>query len=180
MASIINKKILIVAGLFFFNLFSLVATNFSFLNKNNDRELQSYVEYSSNGIYYNLKYPKNHITGSGDKLADVPYRVLCIIKACESCCVGEINNLQCGSAEECKTYLDSTRIGSIVAAVIVPIGVTCIFIVAYLILNKKCKLPWDLSLVLAFTCMFVITIPFVIWYVMKKDSCCNKKDTKNS
>ncbi len=180
MASIKNKTVLLAAALLFLNLLSLNSANSSFLNKNTHRELQSNVEYSSNGIYYNLKYPKNDITGSGDKLGDVPYKVLCVIKACGACCVGEINNMQCGTAEDCKTYLDSTRVSSVVAAVIVPIGVTCIFILAYFIFKTKCKLAWDLSLLLAFTCMFVITIPFVIWYVMKKDTCCNKKDAKAS
>ncbi len=140
---------------------------FLFLKETNERSLQ-YVQYSSKGIYYLLDYPKNDITGTGDKLKDVPYRALCSIMACESnCCTGEIDNMICGTAQECKAFLDSTRRGNVAAAVVIPIAVTFIFLVAFFLLWKKFKVLLSLSALLAFICMFVITIPFVIWYVWK-------------
>lgn len=179
MEALITKNLL-RALILMTSLMSLITPQSNFLNLHNERNLQNYVQYSPNGIYYTLKYPKNDITGSGDKLADVPYKVLCVLKACSTCCVGEINNMKCGTAEECKTYLDETRVGSKVAAIIVPIGVTIIFIIAFIIFYKKYKLSLGFSLLLAFICMFVITTPFVIWYMKSKDSCCKNRDSKEN
>ena len=156
----------IIVGIFLMSFLPLVFMH-EFLPKEMDRNLQ-YVEYSSKGIYYTLVYPKNDITGTGDRLQDVPFKALCIIKSCTSgCCIGEINNLQCGTVDDCKIYFDSTRTGNVAAAVIIPIAVTAIFLAALFILRKKYNVAWDLSFLLAFTCMFVITIPFVIWYLCK-------------
>lgn len=139
----------------------------NFLPNSNYRELQ-YVEFSSSGVYYDLTFPKNSITGTGDRLQDVPYKALCVIKACPSnCCTGDINNLQCATAEDCKMYFDSTRRGNVAAAVIVPIAVTAIFLTVFLVLLLKYKMNGWIAAFIGFICMFVITIPFVIWYLVK-------------
>jgi len=142
-----------------------------FLYDNSSRNLQQqqYVEYSNNGVFYTLNYPKNDITGTGDKLQDSPYKVLCILKACPGgCCIGEINNLQCETAENCKMYFDSTRKGNVAAAVIIPIVVTAIFLIAFFLLRKYYnKASLFYIALLSFICMLVITIPFVILYLIK-------------
>lgn len=139
----------------------------NFLPKSNSRNLQ-YVEFSTNGVYYELTFPKNSITGTGDRLQDVPYKALCVIKTCPSnCCSGDINNMQCATVEDCKLYFDSTRKGHVAAAVIIPIAVTAIFLTAYLILFLRYKVNGWISAFIAFICMFVVTIPFVIWYLIK-------------
>lgn len=162
------KKILLLTLTIILSLISLTTQKASvFLQETDQRTLQ-YIEYNPKGIYYLLEFPKNDITGTGDKLQDIPYKALCIIKACESaCCTGDITSMKCGTAEECKTFFDSTRRGNVAAAVIIPIAVTAIFFVAFFLLWKKFKVSWDLSALLAFICMFVVTIPFVILYVWK-------------
>lgn len=165
--AICKIKNLLLSGVILLSFVPLITNTSNFLPEKTQRSLQ-YVEFSSNGIYYLLEYQKNDITGTGDKLQDVPYKALCIIKACEnSCCTGDITNMQCGTAEECKTYFDSTRRGNVAAAVIIPIAVTVIFFLVFFLLWKKYNVSWDLSALLSFICMFVITIPFVIWYVKK-------------
>ena len=139
----------------------------NFLPYPNSRSLQ-YVEYSANGVYYEITFPKNSITGTGDRLQDVPYKSLCIIRSCPSnCCTGDINNMQCASAEDCKMYFDSTRKGHVAAAVVIPIAVTAIFLTTFLVLFLKFKVNWWIAAFIGFICMFVVTIPFVIWYLVK-------------
>lgn len=139
----------------------------NFLPNSNQRDLQ-YVEYSSTGVYYELTYPKNSITGTGDKLQDVPYKALCVIKSCISnCCYGDINYMQCASSDDCKMYFDSTRRGNVAAAVIIPIAVTAIFLTIFLVLFLKYKVNFWIASFIAFISMFVVTIPFVIWYLIK-------------
>ena len=161
-------KNLLLSGVILLSFIPLITSDaYNFLQKTSQRSLQ-YMEFSPKGIYYLLDYPKNNITGTGDKLQDVPYKALCVIKACDSaCCIGNIDSLQCGTAEECKAYVDSTKRGNVAAAVIIPIAVTVIFFVALILLRKKFKVAWDLAALLAFICMFVVTIPFVILYLRR-------------
>lgn len=133
------------------------------------RNLQ-YAQFSSSGIYYNLEFQKNDITGTGDKLLDNPYKTLCYIKKCVSgCCIGEINDLQCAKAEDCKIFFDSTKKGKIAAAIVVPIIVTSIFFISFFV-YKKLKIDTKISLVMAFYSIFVITIPFIILYINKSSN----------
>ena len=154
-------------------LFSLTALLFpilissSFLENLNTRNLQDYIKYSSGGVYYLIDFPKNDITGTGDKLQDVPYKTLCIIKNCPStCCTGEINELVCGTQEQCKQFYDNSIVGNVVAAIILPIFFIAIFFIAFHCFYKRSK-NWALSALLAFCCMFILTIPIVIWYIWK-------------
>jgi len=161
-----------LSRLIIFSLIPLITIS-SFLPQSKDRNLQnlqnlSYTEFSSKGIYYKVEFPKNDITGTGDKLQDIPYKALCLIKSCVSgCCEGDIDKIQCGTEENCKNYYDSTKKGNVAAAVIIPILVTAIFLITSFVLRFKYHIEWDLSLLYGFTCMFVITIPFVIWHIMK-------------
>lgn len=167
MANYLIKKKLLLIGITIISLFTLIANTTNFLTKSNQRNLQ-YVEFWSEGIYYLLDFPKNDVTGTGDKLQDVPYKALCIIKACEnSCCTGEINQMQCGTADQCREFLDSTKKGNVAAAVVVPIIVTAIFFIAFFVMWKKFNVAWELSGLLAFICMFIVTIPFVLLYLVK-------------
>lgn len=150
-----------------------------FFSETQARNLQ-YTQFSSSGIYYTLKYPKNDITGTGDILQDVSFKVMCVIKKCPGgCCIGELNNVQCATAEDCKMYFDSTRVGNVAAAIIIPISVTALFIIFLILFLKKYKLACDISFLLAFTCMFVITIPFVFCYIKKNFKSISKKNEKD-
>lgn len=137
------------------------------LPKSNLKSLQ-YIDYSSSGVYYELTFPKNSITGTGDRLQDVPYKTLCIIKSCASnCCTGDVNNMQCASSDDCKMFFNSTRKGHVAAAVVIPIAVTGIFLAAFLVLFLKFKVNGWIAAFIGFICMFMVTIPFVIWYLVK-------------
>jgi len=166
------NKIAFLQSLIFISLIPLIIMS-TFFPKHNENKLnrilqQQFLQFSEKSVYYKTEYPKNDITGTGDKLQDIPYRALCILKNCiTGCCVGDIDKIQCGTEENCNTYFGSTRRGNVAAAVIIPIAVTAIFVGFYLILRYKYFVKWDLSAVLAFTAMFVITIPLVIWYLMK-------------
>lgn len=122
-----------------------------------------YIKFLPDSIYYKLKYIQNDMTGTGNKLQDIPYKTLCIIKDCPNiCCIGEITSMKCGTKEQCKEFYDTSIYPNVVAAVIFPILILSIFIISYLILNKIYKKNKCLSALLAFCCMFVFTIPFVI------------------
>ena len=112
-------------------MFPLLTTS-SFLENIKTRNLQEYVKFSDTGIFYNIKFPKNDITGTGDKLQDSAYRALCITKRCANqCCTGEINDLICASQEQCKQFYDTSIVGNVAAAIIIPISIVIIFFVAF-------------------------------------------------
>jgi hypothetical protein len=87
--------------------------------------------------------------------------------------------MQCASGDDCKMFFDSTRKGHLVAAVVIPIAVTSIFLVAFLVLFLKFKVNGWIAAFIGFICMFVVTIPFVIWYLLKnKPLGISNKETK--
>lgn len=163
-----NKKSII-----FFSLVALLCPlliSSTFLRNINERILQTqnYIKYTGSGIYYKIDYPKNDITGTGDILQDSPYRALCIVKQCPNiCCLGEINGLTCGTATQCKQFYDTSIIPNVVSAILFPLFFLGIFLIAYFCFykksNKKC-----LSAALAFACIFIITIPFVLLFIWKR------------
>lgn len=144
---------------------------FSPLNGNiqKTRNLQEldYIKFSSDSIYYKIKYIKNDITGTGNKLQDVSYKGLCIIKNCPNlCCIGEIDSMICGSEEQCKEFYDNSISTNVALAVILPILFLAIFLIAFHLFNKNSNSKNKaLSVILAFSCIFIITIPFVFLYV---------------
>jgi hypothetical protein len=142
----------------------------TFLKNINERYLQTqnYIKYTGSGIYYKIDYPKNDITGTGDILQDSPYRALCIVKQCSNiCCLGDINSLTCGTREQCQQFYDTSVIPNVVGAVLGPLIILAIFLIAYFCFltksNKKC-----LSALLALACIFIITIPFVLFFIWKR------------
>ena len=147
-------------------MFPLLTTS-SFLENIKTRNLQEYVKFSDTGIFYNIKFPKNDITGTGDKLQDSAYRALCITKRCANqCCTGEINDLICASQEQCKQFYDTSIVGNVAAAIIIPISIVIIFFVAFHCFYQKSKKK-GMSALLAFGCIFIITIPLVIFIIWK-------------
>lgn len=139
--------------------------NLNEYNKSANRNLQ----FTDKSIYYNIPFPQNNITGTGDKMKDVPYNALCNILNCESgCCVGEINSLVCGDKILCDEYIDYSRYRVVMPAVIVPIFVVLFFTFMTLIFMKKNNYSFLKSTFLAGLCLFVITIPCVLYYARKK------------
>lgn len=142
-----------------------------FLSKNRN------LQYSLGSIYYELVYPINNLTGTGDRLKDVPYKVQCKIKQCESgCCVGEIDKMLCGDPADCAIYLEESRKPTLLAGIVIPVGLLIIFIVLFISFRKVYKLSVGQSICLAFGCLTIVLIPFVAYYVYKesKDNVNNK------
>ncbi len=168
--TLINKprKILFyfaILSLIFCNVYSKKIYHQANENKNDKRNLQ----FSLNSIYYNLPYPANDITGTGDKLKDVPFRVLCKILACESkCCVGEIDNIRCGLLEDCLIYSDYSKIPGMICAIVIPIGVFIILVFLFVFLLKYKKYDWSVALCMCLGCLFILTIPVVIYYYFSR------------
>jgi hypothetical protein len=141
----------------------------SFLDgtENKETRIQDYVKFSDMGIFYNIQFPKNDITGTGDILQDSPYRSLCVLKNCPfKCCTGEINALVCASQEQCKEFYDAYTVGNVIAAVIFPIFFFSIFLIFFICFHKRCK-KIGLSALLAFGCTFIFTIPIIIFVIWK-------------
>lgn len=135
------------------------------LSKQKNRNLQ----YAVNSIYYNLAYPANNITGTGDLLKDVPFKVLCMLLACNTgCCVGEIDNMRCGLAADCQVYLDYSKIPGMVAAIVVPIGVFLLLTALFIYLHRFRKYSCCSAFCMCLGCLFVITIPIVAYYIFCK------------
>lgn len=134
-------------------------------NLSNKRNLQ----YGLNSIYYNIAYPANDITGTGDRLKDVPYKVLCKILSCVSgCCVGEIDNMRCGLAADCKVYSDYANLPGMIAAIVVPIGVFFLLIAFSFYLVKFKKYSCCGAFCMCAGLVFIVTIPIVIYYLFFK------------
>lgn len=130
-------------------------------------QTQNYVKFSDSGIFYKIEFPKNDITGTGDILQDSPYRALCIVKRCPNlCCTGEIDSMICGTKDQCKSFYDNSIIPNVVAAVIFPLFFISVFILFYCFFYKKSNKK-RLSLLLAFCCIFIITIPIVLYLIWK-------------
>lgn len=162
----------------------LINNNNNFLNKFTtsrflqENRLQDYIKFSSDSIFYKLEYPKNDITGTGDQLQDSPYRALCIIKQCpNTCCFGEIDNLVCGTSAQCKQFYDYSILGNVLSAILITLLFFGIFSGAFCCFYKKYKKFWPCVL-LAFICMFIITIPFVIYVLWKYKIFDDEKEKK--
>lgn len=161
--------------LFYVSLFSVLLTTFQakrVLIAENNHEIKQKnrnLQYALNSIYYNLVYPANNITGTGDFLKDVPYKVQCMILACNSgCCVGEIDNMRCGLASDCQIYLDYSKLPGMVAAIVIPIGVFVLLVAFFVYLNKFRKYSCSGAFCMCLGCLFVVTIPFVLYHLFFK------------
>jgi len=139
------------------------------------------LQFAMNSIYYNIPYPANDLTGTGDKLKDVPYKVLCKILSCNSgCCVGELDNMVCGSADNCQVYSNYAKIPGVVAAIVVPIGVFILLVAFCIYLVKYQKYTLCGAVCMCFGCLFIVTIPLVLYYLFcKKNDSVTPKNSNN-
>lgn len=163
------KKILLYIALFnvLFSVISLkkISNEYNRQQKESNRNLQ----YALNSIYYNKVYPANDITGTGDKLKDVPYKVLCKILNCVSgCCVGEIDNMRCGAAADCKVYSDYSKLPGMIAAIVVPIGFFILLVAFCYYLMKYRKYSFSSAFCMCLGFLFILTIPLVLYYLLCK------------
>ena len=166
-----KKMICIVSLLCLISLISSPAVEISKSSKGRN------LQYSLGSIYYQLEYPMNVLTGTGDRLKDVPYRVKCKLQKCETgCCVGEIDNMTCGAADDCTIYLDASKIPYLLTAIIIPIGIFVIFIILLITFLKVYKLSIGLSFCFALGCLTIVLIPCVAYFVYKESKDENKND----
>jgi hypothetical protein len=126
------------------------------------------LQYSLGSIYYELVYPINNLTGTGDRLKDVPYKVQCKIKKCDTgCCVGEIDSMTCGLKENCIIYLDESNMPTLLAGIIIPLVLLIIFIILFITFTKVYKLSTCKSICFSLACFTIILIPCVAYFVYK-------------
>ena len=174
------RNILFYIALFNILFATITSKKISTENLENQKQNKRNLQYAMNSIYYNLMYPANDITGTGDKLKDVPYKVLCKILACNSgCCVGEVDNMRCGVADDCKVYSNYAGIPGMVIAIVVPIAVFLILVFLFVFFMKYKKYSCVKSFCLCLGCLFIVTIPIVIYfYFCKKEASVtpNKKE----
>ena len=141
-------------------------------------KIQSRNLYSLGSIYYELEYPINNLSGTGDRLKDVPYQVQCKIKKCDTgCCIGEINNQKCGLQADCALYLDESKKPTLLAGIIIPVGLLIIFIILFITFTKVYKLPTGQSICFSLGCLTLVLIPCVAYFVYQegKNGNTNKK-----
>ncbi len=127
------------------------------------------LQFSSKSVYYIKPFPKNNITGTGDMMEDSAYDALCKILSCDSgCCVGNIDSISCGDGALCLVYIDYEAARVIAPAVIVPIFVILFVTLLILIFIMRNKYSFWKSFLLAVLCLFVITIPCVLYYARNR------------
>lgn len=148
-----------------------ISINQNILKKNRN------LQYSLGSIYYELQYPINDLTGTGDRLKDVPYKVLCKILACDTgCCVGEIDKMSCGISTDCAIYLESLNTNRLVIAVCIVVILLVIFFILLIVFKKVFEFSYYTSLCLTLGSMSIILIPYVVYYIIKEKKNCNGKD----
>ena len=127
------------------------------------------LQYSMGSIYYELEFPINNLTGTGDRLKDVPYMVQCKIMACSTgCCVGQIDKMSCGPEADCLIYLDSSKKGMTIIIICVVVIFFMIFIILFLIFKKFFKFSNSAATCLSLGCISIILIPCIIFFVFKE------------
>jgi hypothetical protein len=137
------------------------------MQKTRNVQYYDYIKFTSDSIYYKLEFIINDITGTGNKLKDVSYKSLCITKNCPYiCCIGDIDAMTCGAQEQCKKFYDVSIVGNVIASVIFPVFFALTFLIFFYFFNKYSNNK-PLSALLAFCCIFIITIPIVFFYIIK-------------
>jgi len=152
-------------------IFSIITSTNQSINKRKlyKNDLVGNLQFTSKSVFYNPPFPKNNVTGTGDQMEDVPYKALCIILNCETgCCVGELDTLTCGDQSTCNKFRDYKIAGVVAPAVIVPICVILFITLMMLIFIKRNKFSILKSFLLAFLCIFIVTIPYILYYARKK------------
>jgi hypothetical protein len=131
-------------------------------------------------IYYTPHFDiNNNVTGTGDKLADIVYQAICNQMMCSSCCEGEINEMYCGSVENCIEYINYTKMITIVVAVCVSVG--GFLLLTFLIcVDKRNKGTFaDKTRFYFKTLAFIICGICIIFYRLSREcSCCSKSAVK--
>ena len=127
------------------------------------------LQYSMGSIYYELEFPINNLTGTGDRLKDVPYRALCKIQNCYTgCCVGAIDKMSCGPTADCIIYLESSKTGITLIIILVVVVLFIVFVLLFLLFKKVFKFSVCSAICLSFGCISVILIPWIIFFVSKE------------
>jgi hypothetical protein len=138
------------------------------INDTNENPKGRNLQYTQESIYYELKYPMNNLTGTGDRLKDVPYNVICKIKECIPCCIGEIDNITCGGYDECNVYLNERKKPNLYISIIIPVGLFVIYMVLFSTFLVIYKFSFGYSILFSILFMTIILIPCVAYLVYKK------------
>lgn len=168
--NILKNKTIFILIIFTINFFIYFSKKISHPKKfnncfNNKNQKNKVLLYSINSIFYKINYLQNNITGTGDKLKDIPYKAMCFILNCPNgCCEGNIDNLICGSAENCMKYKNPW---ALITTILVPIGTVLLFLFMYLIFLKCFELSKCRAFILALFSIFIFTIPFLMFCAEK-------------
>lgn len=161
-----TKRLLLIFS--FIYLTSLISSSFTKTSLENVPQKRN-LSYNIGSIYYELLYPLNDLTGTGDRLKDVPYKVQCKLLKCESgCCVGEIDKMRCGPDADCAIYLDSVNVGITQIVVPVVVGLFLIFLILVITFKIVFKFSICASICLSLGCISIVLIPFVIYFICKE------------
>lgn len=174
----IKRLLFILSFLYLMTFITSSISSYSNSIKNTQEKRIRNLSYTIGSIYYELQYPLNDLTGTGDRLKDVPYKVQCKLLACESgCCVGEINKMRCGPEADCAIYLDSVNTNITIIAVCVIVVLLIIFLILFVTFKKVFKFSNSASACLSLGCMSILFIPWVIYFICKekKDETANEK-----
>lgn len=158
-------------------------SNYKIISKNNSNTKTNISKKQSFNIrilYDNGFDEKNSITGTGDKSLDDYYRNMCDLKTecSETCCKGEINEMECGKDYECEEfekYKKKKLIKLIVFILFLMIAIdVVIIIIHYYCYMEKEKRRLKDSIITSFKILFFyIYYPFIYLYY------CVFKDKKN-
>lgn len=146
----------------------------SILNKDTNVKENKYIlrkleDFSSGSNYYKIDYIKNNVTGTGDRLMDAPYKALCLLMNCETgCCIGDIDGMNCGTESNCKKYNEYKLPMIISISILVTLFGIIAFVLLFLLYYKKFKLSFKKALLFTFLSLFVITIPYLIYFASRE------------
>jgi hypothetical protein len=166
-------EITLILFTFLISFFCLISSIYSFKEINAEHSLRELYSTSSKyTIYYSIPngYPHNNITGTGDRLKDTVYNALCKGMNCQTqCCEGEINQLYCGTAENCKKYADHQKTILIVTIVCIVVGILILFFFRILFCSKGSKNKSDKCLEgIAILCAILFFPIVIIAMLIKK------------
>jgi hypothetical protein len=79
-------------------------------------------------IYYSTHFDiANNVTGTGNKLADMPYQAICKSLLCSTnCCEGDMNDMVCGTEVSCQEYSNYLKMIKIIIGVCISVGIVCL------------------------------------------------------
>jgi hypothetical protein len=170
-----NKKRIKDIMIFIFSIICLISISFISTSEININEIKEKsnskernLQYSSESIYYELKYPINNITGTGDRLKDVPYNVICKIMQCIPCCKGDIDKMVCGGPDECNTYKNDKKKPNLLISIILPIGIFIIFLIIFSTFLIVYKYSFGYSILFTLAFMTIFLIPYFAYLAYKK------------